>query len=183
MKFITTALLVLVVATGARAADTYKIDPAHTSVGFTISHLVISEVNGRFDDVAGEITVDSNTLVSATATIQTKSIDTAIKKRDDDLRSPAFFDAEKFPTITFESTKVEKNQITGKFTLHGVTKEITFPFKLKGPIKDPWGNQRLAVTAETEINRIDYGMKPVTGVGDDVTIRISVEATKAEEKK
>jgi polyisoprenoid-binding protein YceI len=183
MKSITTALFILVVAAGARAADTYKIDPAHTSVGFTISHLVISEVNGRFDDVAGEITVDSNTLVSATATIQTKSIDTAIKKRDDHLRSPEFFDAEKFPTITFESTKVEKNQITGKFTLHGVTKEITLPFKLKGPIKDPWGNSRLAITAETEINRTDYGMKPFTGVGDDVTIRISVEATKAEEKK
>jgi len=183
MKFITTALLVLVAAATTRAADTYKIDPAHTGVGFTISHLVISEVNGRFDDVAGEIVADSNTVIGAMATIQTKSIDTAIKKRDDHLRSPDFFDAEKYPTITFESTKVEKNQITGKFTMHGVTKEITLPFKLKGPIKDPWGNQRVAITAQTEIDRTDYGMKPTTGVGDDVEIRISVEAAKAEEKK
>jgi polyisoprenoid-binding protein YceI len=186
MRFIRTGValfLGLAVVTGARAAETYKIDPAHTGVGFTISHLVISEVNGRFDDVAGEITLDNDALTGAKATIQTKSIDTAIKKRDDHLRSPDFFDAEKYPTITFESTKVEKNQITGNFTMHGVTKEIALPFKLKGPIKDPWGNTRLAVTAETEINRTDFGMKSTTGVGDDVRIRISAEATKAEEKK
>ena len=183
MNFIRSVVALLLAVTVAGAADTYKIDPAHTGVGFSISHLVISEVNGRFDDVAGEIVAESNVLVSAKATIQTKSIDTAIKKRDEHLRSPDFFDADKYPTITFESTKVEKNQITGNFTMHGVTKEITIPFKLKGPIKDPWGNTRIAITAETEINRTDYGMKPFTGVGDEVTIRIAVEATKPEEKK
>src|SRR5438552_7502988 len=158
-KFIRSVVALLLGVAVARAADTFKIDPAHTGVGFTISHLVISEVNGRFDDVAGEITIDKDALAGAKATIQTKSIDTNIKKRDDHLRSPDFFDAEKHPTITFESTKVEKDQITGNFTIHGVTKEITFPFKLKGPIKDPWGNMRVAVRAETTINRIDYGMK------------------------
>jgi polyisoprenoid-binding protein YceI len=163
MRFIRSGVALLFgfgVVVGARAAESYKIDPAHTSVGFTIAHLVISEVNGRFDDVTGTITADSNALVAASATIQVKSIDTAIKKRDDHLRSPDFFDAEKFPTITFESTKVEKNQITGNFTMHGITKEIQFPVVLKGPIKDPWGGTRIAVTAETTINRTDYGMKP-----------------------
>src|SRR6266853_1216634 len=156
-KFIRSAVALLLGVAVARAADTFKIDPAHTGVRFTISHLVISEVNGRFDDVAGEITIEKDALTGAKATIQTKSIDTAIKKRDDHLRSADFFDAEKYPTITFESTKVEKNQSTGNFTMHGVTKEISFPFKLKGPIKDPWGGTRVAITAETEINRTDYG--------------------------
>jgi len=190
MRFIrrTVALMLGVAAvTGARAADTYKIDPAHTTVGFTIAHLVISEVSGRFNDVAGTVTVDSDALAGASATIQVKSVDTAIKKRDDHLRGADFFDAEKYPTITFESTKVtkdgDKTVIAGKFTMHGVTKEIQFPVVLKGPVKDPWGSTRIAVTAETTVNRTDYGMKPTMGVGDDVKIRITAEATKAEEKK
>ncbi len=184
MRFIRSAVVILggfVVATGARAADTYKLDPAHTSVGFTIAHLVISEVNGRFNEIAGEVTLDKDALASAKATIPVKSVDTGVGKRDDHLRSPDFFDAEKFPTITFESTKVEKNQVTGKFTMHGVTKEITFPFVLKGPIKDHRGNTRLAVTAEITLNRTDYGMKSMTGVGDEVKIKIAAEATKAED--
>ena len=171
------------IGTGVLAADTYKVDPAHTSVGFTISHLVISEVSGRFNNVAGEVTIDKDALVSATATIQVKNVDTGVEKRDNHLRSPDFFDAEKYPTITFESTKVEKNQITGKFTMHGVTKEITFPFVLKGPIQDPWGGSRLALSAETSLNRTDYGMKPFTGVGDEVKIRITAEASKPKETK
>lgn len=176
LAFCSAALLFAAIT--ARAADTYKLDGAHTSVGFTISHLVISEVSGRFNDVAGEVTLDKDALTGAKATIQTKSVDTSIGKRDEHLRSPDFFEVEKFPTITFESTKVEKGQITGKFTMHGVTKEITLPFTLKGPIQDPWGKTRLAVTAETTINRTDYGMKTMTGVGDEVKIRIATEAVK-----
>lgn len=183
MKFIHSLVALLLVTVSARAADTYKLDPAHTSVGFNITHLVISEVNGRFNEVAGEVTLDKDGLVGANATIQTKSVDTGIGKRDDHLRSPDFFDAEQHPTITFESTKVENGRITGKFTMHGVTKEITFPFVVKGPIKDPWGNSRLAVSAETTINRTDYGMKSTMGVGDEVKIKIVSEATKAEDKK
>ena len=187
-RFIAGFALSLVTASAALAADTYKLDPAHTSVGFTISHLVISEVSGRFNDVAGEVTLDDGAVTGAKATIQAKSVDTNIAKRDDHLRGPDFFDAAQFPTITFESTKIEmvgdKTIMTGKFTMHGVTKEITLPFKLKGPIKDPWGNQRLAVTAETEINRTDYGMTGmVPAVGAEVKIRISAEAIKPEEKK
>lgn len=183
IRTIATFAAALLAVSGARAADTYKLDPAHTSVGFTIAHLVISEVSGRFNDVAGEVTLDGDALAGAKATIQTKSVDTGIVKRDDHLRTPDFFDAAQFPTITFESTKVEKDKITGKFTMHGVTKEITFPYTLKGPIKDPWGNSRIALTAETTINRTEWGMKPMMGVGDEVKIKILAEATKAEDKK
>jgi polyisoprenoid-binding protein YceI len=186
-RIIRSLIAVMLIVTAARAADTYKLDPAHTTVGFSISHLIISEVNGRFDDVTGDVTLDKDAVTAAKATIQAKSIDTNIKKRDDHLRSPDFFDVEKFPTIAFVGEKVEKDGdktvLTGKFTLHGVTKDIRLPFTAKGPIKDPWGNSRLALKAETTINRADYGMKPFTGVGDEVEIKITAEATKAEDKK
>jgi polyisoprenoid-binding protein YceI len=177
-----------VAALNARAADTYKIDAAHATVSFTITHLLISEVGGRFNDIAGEITVDKEELTGAKATLQTKSIDTGNAKRDEHLRGADFFDAEKFPTITFEGAKVEKdgklNVIVGKFTMHGVTKEIKVPFVLKGPITDPWGSNRIAVTAETVVSRKDYGVGASSpAIGDEVKIKISVEGIKAEEKK
>jgi polyisoprenoid-binding protein YceI len=179
---IRTAAIALGATIAAQAAETYKLDPAHTSVGFDIAHLVISEVHGRFNDVAGEVVLDGDKLVSAKAIIQVKSIDTGIAKRDDHLRSPDFFDAEKYPTITFESTKVENDRLTGKLTLHGVTREITLPVTVKGPVQDPWGNQRIAVSTETKLNRTDYGMKPFPGVGDEVKIKIVAEATRPKEK-
>src|SRR2546428_13645016 len=110
MKRIALVVLLVIgpVAGATLAADVYKLDPAHPSIGFTISHLVISEVEGRFNDVAGEVTVDDGAVTSAKATIQAKSVDTKIEKRDNHLRSPDFFDVEKYPTITFESAKVEK---------------------------------------------------------------------------
>ena len=129
-----------------RGADVYKIDPAHTSVGFTITHMMISEVSGRFNDTAGEITLENGAVTGAKATIQAKSVDTNIEMRDKHLRSPDFFDVDKFSTITFESEKVEKDGakpvIVGKFTMHGVTKEIRLPFVLKGPVQDPDGQNR-----------------------------------------
>ena len=175
------------VARATLGADNYKIDPAHTSVGFTISHLVISEVEGRFNDVTGTVTVEDDKVTGAKATIQAKSVDTKIEKRDNHLRSPDFFDVEKYPTVTFESTKVEKEgdktMITGKFTMHGVTKEIRFPFVAKGPIKDPWGNTRIGIVAETSLNRTEYGMKSFPGVGDEVKIKLSAEAIKEQPDK
>jgi len=185
MKFIRNTLLTLAglsIALGVRAADTYKLDGAHTTVSFTIGHLLISEVGGRFNDVSGAITFDKDAVTGAKATIQTKSVDTANSKRDDHLRNPDFFDAEKYPTITFESTKVEKDGdktvMVGKFTMHGVTKDIRVPFTLKGPIKDK-GKDRLAVLAELTLHRKDYGMdKMIPAVGDEVKIKISTEAVK-----
>jgi polyisoprenoid-binding protein YceI len=186
MKFFRNALLTLatfVFALNVRAADTYKLDGAHTTVSFTISHLLISEVGGRFNDVAGEVTLDKDAVTGAKATIQVKSVDTGNSKRDDHLRTPDFFDAAQFPTITFEGTKVEKDGdktvMTAKFTMHGVTKEIKIPFTLKGPIKDMKGSSRLAVLAELTLSRKDYGMEKMTpAVGDEVKIKISSEAVK-----
>lgn len=187
MKLMKSLLLAVAFVVSVQAADTYKLDPAHSTIRFTITHMIISEVDGRFNDVAGEVTLDNGAVTSAKATIQAKSIDTGIAKRDEHLRNADFFDVEKFPTITFESTKVEKDgdktSVTGKFTMHGVTKEIRLPAVVKGPVNDPWGNTRIGVTAETALNRTDYGMKSTTGLGDEVRIKLSIEAIKAEAKK
>ena len=192
MKLLCSLIAVTLTLTGLATADTYKIDPAHTAVGFSIAHLVISEVTGRFNEFEGELTVDpaAKTLVTGGhGIIQAKSIDTGIKKRDDHLRSGDFFDVEKFPTIAFSGTEVvvEAGQpvFVGKFTMHGVTKDIRVPITVKGPIKDPWGNSRLAFTAKTTLNRKDYGLtwnKALEAgglmVGEDVTIEIKAEAVK-----
>ncbi|MGD1019360.1 MAG: YceI family protein [Verrucomicrobiia bacterium] len=160
-RMIAVAATAVLMGTPARALDTYKVDPAHSSIGFSIDHMVIDTVHGRFRQFEGSIIVDpdnSNALKQASAIIQTKSIDTDVQKRDDHLRSPDFFDAEKYPTITFESTGVDGQTLTGKFTMHGVTKEISLPFTIKGPIKDPMGNVHLALQARTKLSRKDYGI-------------------------
>jgi polyisoprenoid-binding protein YceI len=174
----------------ANAADTYKIDPVHSHVGFSVTHLVINEVKGKFTDFAGTIVLDGKQVKEAKGTIQAKSLDTGNAMRDKDLRSANFFDVEKYPNITFETTNVENKDgdqvLVGKYTMHGVTKEISLPAKISGPVKDPWGNERIGLHAKTKINRKDYGMtynKTLeTGgllVGDVVEIEISAEATKA----
>jgi len=175
----------------AHAADTYKIDPVHSSVAFSVRHMVISNVKGRFQEFTGSVVLENNSLKEATGIIQTKSIDTAVAQRDQDLRSANFFDAEKFSTITFKSKRVEKKGdalvLVGDFTMHGVTKELPLPVRLSGPVKDPWGNARLGLEIKTKLSRKDYGMtynKALeTGglvVGDEVEIEINAEAVKAE---
>jgi polyisoprenoid-binding protein YceI len=188
----------VLMGTTAQALDTYKVDPAHSSINFSIEHMVINTVHGRFRQFEGSITVDpdsGNALKGAGATIQAKSIDTDIEKRDNHLRSPDFFDTEKFPTITFESTEIKKDGsdqvLVGKFTMHGVTKEVSLPFKLKGPIKGPMGNTVVALEVNAKLNRKDYGLtwnKVIEAgglmVGEDVTIQINAEFVKqAAEKK
>jgi polyisoprenoid-binding protein YceI len=188
---------VAVVAAQARtqAAETYNIDGAHTSVGFSIQHMVISKVKGRFNEFSGTIQVDpkaESKVTGASVVIKVSSIDTANTKRDEHLRSADFFDVAKYPDMTFALTKVEKDKeglvAHGKLTMHGVTKEISLPFKLNGPITDPWGNSRLGIEARTTLNRKDYGLtwsKTLeTGglvVGDEVEIEILLEAVKAKE--
>lgn len=186
-----TAIAALLVAS-VWAADTYELDTAHSSVNFSISHMVISKVKGRFTSFTGSVTADpeaTNSITAAQATIAVKSIDTSNAKRDEHLRSADFFDAEKHPTITFETKSIEKQGdqyiAKGTFTMHGVSKEFTLPFKVNGPIKDPWGNTRLGIEARTTLNRSDYGLtwnKALeTGgvvVGDEVEIEIQAEAVK-----
>ena len=174
-------------------ADTWQIDPAHTSVEFTVRHMMISNVKGVFEKTSGTITTNGNDPATAKidATIDANSINTRVDKRDAHLKSPAFLDVAKFPTITFKSTKVEaegpnKWKVTGDLTLHGVTKPVVLEVESSGaPITDPNGGMRAGASATTTISRKDFGIvwnRPMeTGgvlVGDEVAISIDVEAIK-----
>lgn len=194
---IATCAVSALIASTALALDVYKIDPAHSSVNFAVDHMVVNTVHGRFRQFEGTITVDpdnNNALTAASGTIQTKSIDTDIEKRDDHLRSPDFFDAEKFPTITFESSEVKRDAnglvLVGKFTMHGVTKDVSLPCTLKGPIKSPMGGMVMGLEVNAKLNRKDYGLtwnKVIEAgglmVGEDVTIQINAELVKRSAEK
>jgi len=174
-------------------ADTWQIDPAHTNVEFSVRHMMISNVKGQFQKTSGTITISGNDPTSAKidATIDATSINTRVDKRDAHLKSPAFLDVDKFPTISFKSTKVEaagpgKWKVTGDLTLHGVTKPAVLDVESTGtPVNDPMGNTRAGASATTKIDRKDFGLtwnQPLeTGgvmVGDEVAISIDVEAIK-----
>ena len=174
-------------------ADTWKIDPMHTSVEFTVRHMMISNVKGTFEKTSGTVTVDGAdpTTAKIDAVIDASSINTRVEKRDADLKSPDFLDVAKYPSITFISTKVEaagegKWKVTGDLTLHGVTKPVILEVEGTGaPIKDPFGNTRAGASATAKINRKDFGLtynKTLeTGgvmVGDEVAITIDIEAIK-----
>ena len=174
-------------------ADTWQIDPMHTNVEFTVRHMMISNVKGQFTKTSGTININGTDAASAKidATIDASSIDTRVERRDADLKSPNFLDVDKFPTITFKSTRIEaagpgKWKVTGDLTLHGVTKPVVLDVEASGqPIQDPMGNTRAGASATTKINRRDFGItynKALeTGgvlVGDEVAISIDVEAIK-----
>jgi polyisoprenoid-binding protein YceI len=188
-QFILLALTTLAAISVASAAD-FTVDPAHTSVGFSIRHMV-SKVNGTFKDFAGDFSFDPKNPAAAKVnfTVQTASVDTQNEKRDTHLKSADFFEVEKFPTMTFKSTRVvpagkNKYKVTGNFTLHGVTLPETFVVEYGGEMKDPWGNNRAGFSATTTIKRKDFGMvwnKTLDAgsvmLGDDVAISLQVEAT------
>jgi len=184
-----TALGMLAAATAQ--SGTWQIDPNHSSAQFSARHLAVSTVRGAFTKVSGSAQYDPSdpTKDSLTATIQASSVDTRVEMRDNDLRSPNFLDAQKFPTITFQSKQVKsggsgKLQITGDLTIHGVTKEVTLDVEgPAAPIKDPWGNQRIGASASTKINRKDFGVNGAPGVvGDDINITIDVELIQPQAK-
>ncbi|HEY5512149.1 MAG TPA: YceI family protein [Geomonas sp.] len=175
-------------------ASTWNIDPDHTSTGFKVRHLMVSNVKGTFGKVQGVVNIDDRDITrsSVSVTVDTASIDTGVAKRDADLRSANFLEVAKFPTMTFVSTKVAKSgadglKVTGNLTLHGVTRPVVLD--VEGPSresKDPWGNLRRGASASTKINRKDFGLtwnKALeTGgvvVGDEVDISIEVEMIKA----
>jgi polyisoprenoid-binding protein YceI len=172
-------------------SDVYELDGAHTTIGFGVRHLVVSTVHGKFNAFTGSIELDNDGApVKASAVIEATSIDTDNQKRDDHLRGADFFDVAKFPQVTFESTKIAKAgdafNVTGNLTMHGVTKEITIPMTLSGPVTDPWGNVKIGLEGSAKVDRKDYGLvwnKTLDGggvvVGDDVTLTISIEAGKA----
>lgn len=178
-------LVALAAALPVRAQDqvpsgTYAIDPAHASIYFHISHLNLSQIYGRFNKFTGNITLGEQPNVAVT--IETGSIDTGVPRRDDHLRSPDFFDARQFPQITFQSTSVTPTdngyEITGDFTMHGQTKQITIPMALLGPV-EMQGKERIGLTGELTIDRTEWGISGASGmVGNDVHIMLSVEAIK-----
>ena len=191
--FAGTALVVLTaLATVSTAADKYTVDPSHSSVGFVVRHMVVSKVKGFFNEYTATILYDDKDIAksSVEVTIKTASIDTRDAKRDEHLRTPDFFDAAKYPEITFKSKRIEKSGdgfvAVGDLTMRGVTKEISITFTLAGVVTDPWGNTRLGLSGGTKLNRQDYGIswnKSLdTGglvVSNDVEIAIEIEAIKA----
>jgi polyisoprenoid-binding protein YceI len=187
------AIALLVALPVLADADTWQIDPAHTNVEFSVRHMMISNVKGQFQKTSGTITINGNDPTSAKieATIDATSINTRVDKRDAHLKSPAFLDVDKFPTISFKSTKVEadgpgKWKVTGDLTLHGVTKPVVLEVEGTGtPVNDPMGNTRAGASATTKINRKDFGLtwnQPLESggvmVGDEIAISIDVEAIK-----
>lgn len=151
-------------AQDASATGTYNFDKAHSSIGFRVKHFGLVDVPGYFRDFTGTINYDAKDVKNSTVifTAQMKSVDTGIAGRDNHLRNADFFEVEKFPEMTFKSTKVEKKGknwlVTGDFTMKGVTKQISFPFTLVGVKKDAKGGMKMGVTAETSINRRDFGV-------------------------
>ena len=187
LKLIGLFAALLVLSSFALAADEYQIDPAHSSATFTVKHMVISNVPGRFGSVTGTIVYDENNLAnsSVNAVIKTATINTDNESRDKDLKSPNFFDVEKYPEITFKSKKIEKrgDQLValGTLTMKDVSKDIELPFEL-ATLKSARGT-RLGVTASTKVNRQDYHINYNRTldngglvVANDVKIEISVEA-------
>ena len=179
--------------TAPTTLTTWTIDPAHTEVGFSVKHLMISTVRGRFADARGTIKLDGDDLTRASidAEIATASIDTRQEQRDAHLRSADFFEVEKYPTITFRSTNVErvKNdryRITGDLTIRDVTREVVLEGTDEGRGRDPWGGDRLGFSATTTIDRRDFGLTwnqaLETGgvlVSNEIKIAIDLEAVKA----
>lgn len=170
----------------------YKIDPAHSVIGFAIRHYEISLVRGRFKDFTGTIRYDEADISKSSVEFAAKieSIDTGVDARNAHLRTADFFDAAKHPEMTFKSTRVERRAedqyvLHGDFTLKGVSKQISFPFTMTGAIKDAQGNTRFGVAAQTKIDRRDYGItwgKPMANggldVGNEVMIDLQLEAMK-----
>ena len=172
--------------TGASGA--YNFDRAHSSIGFRVKHMGLVDVPGYFRDFTGTINFDGKDVTKSTVEFNAKmtSVDTGVANRDTHLRSADFFEVEKFPEMTFKSTKVEKsgNQwtITGNLTLKGVTKQVSFPFNIAGFIPGERGT-RMGATAETMINRkdfgVNYGNKLPNGtpqLSDDVKVILNIEA-------
>lgn len=146
------------------ALGTFALDASHTQFGFVARHLMVSKVRGRFTEFEGTVTVgESITDSTIDITIQSKSISTNDENRDTHVRSDDFLNVEKFPTLKFNSTKIEpagknKYAVTGDFTVRDITRPIVLDVEFEGVIQDPWGNQRLGFSATGEINRDEFGV-------------------------
>jgi len=169
----------------ANAGDTFKVDPVHTFVLFSVQHLGIANTYGRFNDISGTVVFDKDnpSKSSVELSVPVESLDTHNSIRERSLKSPDFFDAKQFPTMTFKSTKVEGSgetlKVSGDLTIHGVTKPLTVDFKKGGEGKGVFGEMRGGGETRFTIKRSDFGMNFEQGeVGNEVTIILSVEGIK-----
>ncbi|QSQ19046.1 YceI family protein [Pyxidicoccus parkwayensis] len=172
----------------------WNIDTTHSGIHFSVRHMVIAKVRGSFQKFSGVVALDEQDVTnsSVSVTIDTASINTGVEQRDNHLRSADFFEVEKFPAITFQSTKVEKSggsglKVTGKLTIRDVTREVVLEAEQLGTGKDPWGNTKAAFEAKTSIDRRDFGLQwnqaLETGgvlVGEKIEIALEVQAVKAQ---
>jgi polyisoprenoid-binding protein YceI len=181
--------LIVFSAVSMAQTEKYDIDNKHSFANFSIRH-VVSKTSGSFSDVTGLINIDRENLAnsSVNATIKVASVNTSLAKRDEHIQKPEYLDALNFGEITFVSKSVKatsktEGMMTGDFTMHGVTKEITIPFKVLGFGIDPWGGQRSGFEASTMIKASDYGFtwmkKANAPVGDDIAVTLLIEGVKA----
>jgi polyisoprenoid-binding protein YceI len=176
------------------STTTWNLDPVHSTAEFKVRHMMISWVKGKFTGLTGTLTLhdSDHTLHQVEASIDVASIQTGAADRDGHLKSGDFFNVEQFPTLTFKSSDVKSAgkgefSVTGDFTMHGVTKPVTFEVEgLSAPSKDPWGNTRVGLSARTKINRKDFGLSWNAAleaggvlVGEEIAISLDVQFIRA----
>ena len=191
IKYSLLSIILCLSITSLSHAKTYRYDTAHSEVGFSVSHMVVSTVHGHFNDVTAELFWNPKKLKKSylNGTINVTSIDTNNKKRDNHLQAKEFFHSNKFPTITFKSSSIKANKnkkntyiLTGELTIKDITKSISCPLITKGPITDPWNNERIGLEATCSIKRMEFNINQnkllKTGdliIGNDIEIKITVE--------
>jgi polyisoprenoid-binding protein YceI len=185
IRNLTLAAVLMAIGTATASADSYIVDPVHSSISFMIGHQNISYIHGRFNDYSGKFVIESDPAqTSFFLSIKVESVDTNNVKRDEHLRAPDYFNVKQFPNLTFQSTKVKPVEggfeVTGDLTIHGVTKVVTL--NLKGydkVVEFPKGTPRVGGTTSLVIKRSDYGMTTaLPNLGDEVHITIGIEAAK-----
>jgi len=194
MRTIKNIFVLLVAVTATVFAQTkWEIDKSHSKIGFTVTHMVISEVDGFFKNYSGDITTTGDDISTAKVdfTIDTKSIFTDNESRDKHLRSDDFFNADKFPQMTFKGKSMKKVadnkfKLVGDLTIRDVTKQVELDVKFNGTVKDPWGNTKAGFKITGELNRFDYNLKWNTAietgglvVGKDVELVIDLQLKKS----
>src|ERR1700680_1413584 len=162
---IVSAIALLTSLSALAQTSTWNIDPAHSTAQFTVRHLAISNVTGSFTKVSGSVVLNEKDITQSqvSASIDVSSVDTRVEARDKDLKSPHFFEVEKYPTIEFKSKRIVssggKLQVIGDLTIHGTTREVTLDVDGPTPeLTDPWGNSRRGISATTTINRRDFNL-------------------------
>ncbi|PPC94972.1 MAG: polyisoprenoid-binding protein [Methylotenera sp.] len=194
MKRILLSLALIAISYAAYAdQEAYRIDDSHSFANWTIRH-VASKTSGTFSDIKGKILIDRSNLANSSveAKINVLSVNSSHAKRDEHIKKDDYLDAAKFSEMTFISNKIvatnnTEGVLTGTFTLHGVTKQISFPFKVLGFGTDPWGGYRMGLEAHTSLKASDFGftwpLKPNPSVGDDIEVTLLIEGVRLPAEK